>query len=773
MKALFLRIIMTLTCAVMLLALSCNESTEPKYKNPGIAIGERVKDLLSRMTLEEKVAQITCVLAYKGNSHFTLFDSLGTLNVAMADTLFNNGLGHIRVDQSLNLKPEYSAIAANNLQRYLKEKTRLGIPVILHEEGLHGHVNLYGTSFSMPIGLASTWDPELAEKLFAMTAEEIRSRGSHYVLAPVVDLGREQRWGRTEETFGEDPYLVSRIGLAAVYGFQGRDSVMDNTKHIIATLKHFLHGEPEGGRNTAPCFLSERTLRETYLYPFQVCVTQGRVESIMASYNELSGIPCVTNTWLLQDVLRGEWGFKGAVVSDYWAIPRLYELHHTARDAAEAARQAVTAGVDIELVEASTYPKLKEEVENKRIDMAIIDRAVSRILRHKFVLGLFENPYVDPEKAEKLVGCEANRKLSLEGAYETMTLLKNDRNIVPLDINKIKTLAVIGPNADRVLLGGYSYTPRQFVTVLTGLKAKVGNKINVLHSEGCRINERRNGRNIILSSEENKGRIRDAVSVARESDAVILAVGANEELSGEGVDRANLGLVGSQNDLVRAVAETGKPVIALLFNGSPLAMDLIKEKANVVFECWYMGQECGTAVADILFGDQAPSGKLPITIPRSVGQLPVYYDRKPTSFGGYVFEDASPLYPFGYGMSYTSFKYSNLRLDRDEIRPDEGVKVHVDITNTGKRKGTEVVQLYIRDEVSSVTRPVMELRDFQRVALEPGETKTVDLDITPEKLSLYDLHMNHVVEPGGFDIMIGASSVDIRLHGKLTVTEAI
>jgi beta-glucosidase len=771
MKTPSLQISAVVASMVMLFALSCNESTVPKYRNPKVPVDERVRDLLSRMTLEEKVAQITCVLAYTHNSHRTLFDSLGNLNRAMADTLFAQGLGHIRVDQSLNLKPRYSGIAANNLQRYFKEKTRLGIPVILHEEGLHGHVNLYGTSFSMPVGLASTWDTELAEKMYAMTAEEIRSRGSHYVLAPVIDLGREQRWGRTEETFGEDPYLVSQIGLAAVFGFQGRDSVMDNSKHIFATLKHFVHGEPEGGRNTAPCDCSERTLRETYLYPFQVCVTKGKVESIMASYNEISGIPCVTNTWLLQDVLRNEWGFKGAVVSDYWAIPRLNELHRTTHNSAESAREAVSAGVDIELVEATTYPYLIDEARNNRLDLAILDRAVSRILRHKFLLGLFENPYVDPEKAETIVGSEKNRQLSLQCARETMTLLKNDKNTVPLDINKIKTLAVIGPNADRMLLGGYSYTPKQFVTVLNGLKAKVGTRVNVLYSEGCKINEARNGKNVILSLEENRGRIQEAVQAARKSDAVVLAVGANEELSGEGVDRASIELVGSQNDLIRAVIETGKPVVVLLFNGSPLAIALLKDKSPALFECWYMGQECGTAVADVLFGDITPGGKLPITIPRSVGQLPVYYNRKASSIGGYVFDDSSPLYPFGYGLSYTTFTYANLRLEKARIKPNESTKVFVDITNSGTRKGTEIVQLYIREEVSSVTRPMMELKDFRRVELEPGQTKTLEMDVTPEKLSLFDLHMKHIVEPGEFQIMIGASSADIRSRGKLTVAE--
>ena len=764
---------MAVACTLSLLVFSGWRPTEPAYKNPRLQVGERVQDLLSRMTLDEKIAQITCVLACSWNSHSTLFDTLGRLNTAMADTMFASGLGHIRIDQSMNLKPRYSALAANSLQRYLKEKTRLGIPVILHEEGLHGHVNLYGTSFSMPIGLASTWDTQLAEELFAMTAEEIRSRGSHYVLAPVVDLGREQRWGRTEETFGEDPYLVSQMGLAAVFGFQGRDSTLDNSRHIIATLKHFCHGEPAGGKNTAPFNCGERTMRETFFYPFKVCVTRGRVESVMASYNEIDGIPSHINSWLLQKVLREEWGFKGAVVSDYWALPMLCSGHHVASDPTEAAKMALTAGVDIELVEPHCYPTLKELVENKSIDPALIDRAVSRILRHKFLLGLFEHPYVDPANAEQVVGSGAHRQLSLQCAYETMTLLKNENHIVPLNIEKIKTLALIGPNADRMLLGGYSYTPKQFVTVLSGLKTKLQNKVNIIYREGCRINETRGKQNIILSLEDNRGRIREAVRAAKQADVVILAVGANEGLSGEGSDRATLSLLGSQNDLVRAVAETGKPVIVLLFNGSPLAIGEIKETVPVIFECWYMGQECGTAVADVLFGNVNPSGKLPITIPRSVGQLPVYYNCKPTQTGGYVFEDSSPLYPFGYGLSYTTFRYSNLRLLKESITSTESTKVVVDVTNEGKRKGVEIVQLYIRDEVSSATRPIKELKDFKRVELEPGETRTVEMEITPEKLSFYDATMQYGVEPGDFRIMIGASSADIRLQGTLNVKEGM
>lgn len=529
MKKICINLRLAIICLLLVTVYSCKKSGIPAYKNPKLSVDERVKDLLSRMTLDEKIAQITCVLIWK-NSKEKLFDSVGNLNISMADTMLKYGLGHIRIDQSLNLKPRYSATAANNLQKYIKEKTRLGIPVIVHEEGLHGHVSVDGTRFSMPMGIASTWDTELAEKLFSMTAEEIRCRGSHYVLAPVIDLGREPRWGRTEETFGEDPYLVAQMGLAAVNGFQGRDGVIDS-KHVIATLKHFCHGSPEGGKNQAPFTCSERELREIFLYPFKECVTKGKVESVMASYNEIGGVPSHANKWLLQNILRDEWGFKGAVVSDYWAVGQLYRWHHIAKDPAEAGKLAVTAGVDIELVEPICYPKLKKLVEDKVVSETIIDKAVSRILRHKFMLGLFENTYADPDYAEKFTGCDANRKLSLQCAYETPVLLKNDNNIAPLNIDKIKTLAIIGPNANRTLLGGYSHKPKHFVTVLEGIKAKLKNyenkktlsnttnlsRINVIYSEGCKINENRKGENAIIPLEENKSRINEAVIAAKKS----------------------------------------------------------------------------------------------------------------------------------------------------------------------------------------------------------------------------------------------------------------
>jgi len=757
---------------------SCKQSgAEPSYKNPKLPVDERVKDLLSRMTLDEKVGQLSCtmVASYKT---VKLFDSLGNLNTRVADSILKNGLGHIRLDPSLEFHPQISARAANNLQKYLKEKTRLGIPVIIHEEGLHGHVSLDGTSFSMPMGLASTWDTALVEKLYGMTAEEIRCRGSHLVLTPIVDLGRDPRWGRTEETYGEDPFLVAQMGLSAVYGFQGRDSGSIDSKHVIATLKHLCHGQPEGGKNTAPSNYSERVLRETFFFPFKECITKGKAEAVMASYNEIDGIPSSTNKWLLQKVLHEEWGFKGVVVSDYYGVSRLANVHFVAKDFADAAKQAINTGVDIELVESECYMNLKQLVESKEVNIEMVDRAVSHMLRHKFILGLFDNPYVDPQVAEKVVGSQANRKLALQSAHESVVLLKNENNIAPLSVSQLKTLAVVGPNANRVLLGGYSYKPKQFITVLDGIKSKLGDKVNVLYSEGCKINKMVKDENVIVPLEENKAMINDAVQVAKKADAIVLAIGSNEQISAESVDRGNLDMVGSQNELLKAMLETGKPVIVLLFNGSPLSINYVKEKAPVIFECWYMGQETGTAIADILFGDFNPGGKLPITIPRSVGQLPAYYNCKPTSKmaypnakGGYIFEESTPLFPFGFGLSYTTFEYSQLKMEKSVIRKNEKTKVSFTLKNTGKMAGDEIAQLYIRDLISSITRPVIELKGFKKVHLEPGQTKEVSFDVSPDLLSFWDRDMKYSVEPGDFSIMIGASCTDIKLKSILKVED--
>jgi beta-glucosidase len=619
-----------------------------------------------------------------------------------------------------------------------------------------------------------------------MTALEARLRGAHHALTPVVDVAREPRWGRVEETYGEDPYLVSRLGIAAVRGFQG-DATFKDKRHVLATLKHFVgHGQPESGMNCAPANVSLRVLQETFLYTFKEALREAGAVTLMASYNEIDGVPSHANKWLLRDVLRKEWGFKGFVVSDYYAI---WELgyrpdthgHFVAKDKKESCKLAVEAGVNIELPDPDCYLHLVELVKKGVLKESQLDDLVAPMLFWKFEMGLFDDPYVDPEEADRVVSCDEHRSLALTAAHESITMLKNEGGIAPLDLNAIKTIAVIGPNADRALLGGYSGVPKQNITVLEGIKEKVGKKVKVLSSEGCKITIGGSwNQDAVVPSdpEEDRKQIAEAVRVAKKADVIVLAIGGNEQTSREAWmlnhmgDRTSLDLIGRQEELVKAMVALGKPVIVFLFNGRPLSINYVAENVPVIYECWYLGQENGRAVADVLFGDYNPGGKLPISVPRSVGHLPVFYNYKPSARRGYLWDDVSPLYAFGYGLSYTTFKIENPRLTKKRIRTDGATKLMVDVTNTGKRAGSEVVQLYIRDLVSSVTRPIKELKGFRKVHLEPGESTTVTFNITPAELSFFDVNMKYVVEPGDFEIMVGNSSRDADLTRLiLRVTE--
>jgi beta-glucosidase len=749
------------------------------YKNASLPPAQRVKDLLSRMTLEEKAAQMVCIWREKSEK---LVDAEGNFDHAKARKAFANGCAPGQVgrpsDAGNGKDARGMAELTNAIQKFFLEETRLGIPVIFHEECLHGHAAVGGTSFPQPIALGVTFNPELVESLFSATAAEARSRGAHQALTPVVDVAREPRWGRVEETYGEDPYLVSRLGIAAVRGFQG-DAKFRDKKHLIATLKHFVgHGQPESGMNCAPANVSMRVLRETFLFPFREVLKHAGALSVMASYNEIDGVPSHKNKWLLRDVLRKEWGFEGFLVSDYFAI---WELgyrpethgHFVAKDKADSCAQAVRAGVNIELPDPDCYLHLAELVRKRVLKEKELDELIAPMLFSKFQMGLFDDPYVDAHEAERVVGCDAHRALALMAAHEAITLLKNENGVAPLDLNKIKTIAVIGPNANRTLLGGYSGVPKHEVTVLEGIQEKVGKRAKVLYSEGCKITigGSWNQDEVVPSNpEEDRKGIAEAMEVAKKADVIVLAIGGNEQTSREAWglqhmgDRADLNLIGRQEELVKAMLGTGKPVIVFLFNGRPLSINYVNENVPVIYECWYLGQETGRAVADVLFGDYNPGGKLPISFPRSVGHLPVFYSYKPSARRGYLFDEVSPLYAFGYGLSYTTFAMKNLRLTKKSIRRDGSTRVLVDLTNTGKREGTEVVQLYIRDRVSSVTRPVKELKGFRKVRLQPGETITVALDITPDELAFYDENMKYVVEPGEFEIMVGNSSRDVDLQ---------
>jgi beta-glucosidase len=766
MKKLFQVIFSVIIIAGVVFAQTRN--SKPIYKDPKQPINKRVEDLLSRMTLQEKVNQMMCLPLE--NPMEDLVKGKGTKLFTTED--LKNGIGEYSLPSfsaSINRKPCENAELCNAIQKLFIEKSRLGIPVIMHEEALHGFNAIQATDYPIPIAMACSFDPALVHKVFTEIANEASSRGTNEVLTPVLDLGREPRWGRTEETYGEDPYLVSRMGVAAITGLQGNTLPLIDRHHVAATMKHFAaHGSPEGGRNIAPPDVDERTLLDIMLKPFKAAVQDAGVKCVMASYNEIDGVPSHANKWLLTDLLRNQWGFKGIVVSDWYGIPGLINPQHIAKDEADAALLAVNAGVDVDLPTIQSYKNLTKLVEENKLDESLIDKSVRRILRLKFQLGLFDHPYVDPDYAVKIAGCESHRKTSQKMAEESMVLLKNENNLLPLDLKRYKTIAVIGPSADYTEIGNYANEPKQRITILKGLKDYVGNKAQILFSQGVKLTEENpytSSDTVRLVSEEiNKKLIKNAVKVAKQSDIVILCLGENHLMQREAWadyhrgDNASLELRADQNELVKEIHNTGKPIVVLLFSGGPLCFNYINKIVPSIIECFYLGQETGYAVANVLLGKANPGGKLSISIPVHSDELPDFYDHKPSKFREYLFDPSHPLYHFGYGLSYTTFKISDVRLENQTINKSDSVKVFADVTNTGNVKGDEVLQMYIHQEVSSVTRPVEELKDFKRISLEPGETKTVQLLITPDKLSYYNINMHYDVEPGIFDVMVGNSS---------------
>ncbi len=749
------------------------------YQNPQLSIDERVKDLLGRMTLEEKVAQMMCLWMGKPNDNSKVKKEQlpfgGTFSPALAKERMPNGMGQFARQREM-FSPKESAEYANAVQKWLKENTRLGIPTVFHDEILHGNMSGGSTVFPVPLSLSSSWDTDLISRVFTVAARHTRIRGTHHVLGPNMDLAREARWGRTEETYGEDPYLTSQMIISLVKAVQGNATYANpkiDDSHVIATGKHFAgHGQPEGGTNIGPVNLSERILRETHFVPFEAAIKEANLFSIMPAYHEIDGIPVHANKWILDTVLRKEWGFKGTVVSDYYAMTELEKRHHVALDKADAAKQSLEAGLDVELPDGDVNKTLVEQVKAGKIPQSLIDQAVSRILYQKFQLGLFENPYVDVNKAVQMTDTAEDRALAAEAARRSIILLKNEKNALPLDKSKLKSIAVIGPNADKAHLGGYTDpNPPRTVSILEGVKNKVGSAVQVNYAEGVKITKEGGNwfgdTNTLNDAASDQKLIDEAVKIAKTSDKVILVIGGNEDTNKEAWaenhlgDRDSLELVGRQNDLVKAILATGKPTVVFLINSGPLAINYVKENVPAILEGFYLGQETGTAAADVLFGDYNPGGKLTVSFPRSAGQLPIYYNRKPTAKRGYLFSTIEPLFPFGYGLSYTTFKYSNLKITKPKINANEETTVTVDITNTGKVRGDEVAQMYIRDEVSSVTRPIKELKDFVRVSIEPNQTKTVTFKITPQKLQFYNREMKRVVEPGTFQIMVGGNSVDL------------
>ncbi|MEO6247503.1 MAG: glycoside hydrolase family 3 N-terminal domain-containing protein [Sphingomicrobium sp.] len=761
-------------------------SPQTGYKDASAPIEARVRDLLGRMTLEEKAAQLCSSWFGKGR----LLDAQGNFSAEKAATAIPQGIGQFARPHDWAGTSRYferfreiedSVALVNAIQRFLVEKTRLGIPALFHEEGAHGYLAKDATIFPSPPALGSTWDPDLLAQVYTVTAKEIRVRGGTVVLSPVVDLARDPRYGRVEEFYGEDPRHVAVMGTAAVRGFQGRERPIGRD-HVFATLKHFVHAAPQGGLNIAPADISERTLREAFLVPFAEIVRAANPACIMPSYNEVEGIPAHASVELLQGTGRRQLGFHGAFTSDYGGIGNLVTHHHVAATKLDAAVLAMNAGVQADLPDGECYVHLPELVRAGRISEAQVDAAVAQILALKFEAGLFENPYLDARRARRETNTPAAVRLARTVAEKSVVLLKND-GLVPLQTKSQLKLAVIGPNAAEPLFGGYSGANAKAVGILEGIRKGAPKGVTVEHAEGVWITAPdKDGRhetfprgNSSVSVEENSARIAQAREVAARADVLLLVLGDVPEITREAVDfkmpgdRSSLDLWGQQNELVEAMIATGKPIVALLLNGRALTVTRLAEKAGALFEGWYLGQEGGNAFADILFGKVNPGGKLAVSFPRSVGELPVYYNRHPSAdVNQFIEGQRKPLFPFGHGLSYTTFVVSEPRLARPGIATGEGVDVAVDVANTGQRAGDEVVQLYIRDEVSSVPRPVLELKAFRRVTLAPGEKKTLIFRLEPDDLAFWDIDMKWTVEPGTFVISAGASSAALK-SAKLNV----
>lgn len=753
------------------------------YKNPALSVDERVKDLLSRMTLDEKVGQLLCPLGWEmyeidGNEVHPS-DKFKKLmkerNIGMlwatyrADPWTKKTLAN-------GLNPELAAKAGNALQKYMIENTRLGIPLFLAEEAPHGHMAIGTTVFPTGIGMAATWSPELIEGVGSAIAKEIRSQGAQISYGPVLDLARDPRWSRVEETFGEDPVLSGRLGVAMVKGLGSGD--LSRKDATIATLKHFLaYAVPEGGQNGSYASVGTRDLHENFLPPFKEAIEAGAL-SVMTSYNSIDGIPCTSNHYLLTQLLRNEWKFRGFVVSDLYSIEGIHESHFVATTLEDAAMQALSAGVDVDLG-GDAFTRLTHAVHSGKIREAVLDTAVCRVLRMKFEMGLFDHPYVNPKIAMEIARNKEHVELTRKVAQASIVLLKNEHSLLPLS-KKIKRVAVVGPNADNRynMLGDYTapQTEENVKTVVAGVISKLSPS-RVEYVRGCAIRD------------TTANEIEKAVEAARRAEVVIAVVGGSsardfkttyqetgaavaDEKSvsdmecGEGFDRATLTLLGKQQDLLHALKATGKPLIVVYIEGRPLDKVWAAENADALLTAFYPGQEGGEAIADVLFGDYNPAGRLPISVPRTVGQIPVYYNKKAPRNHDYVELPASALYPFGYGLSYTQFDYSDLQV---VTQSPCVIEVSFKVKNTGKYDGEEVAQLYLRDEYASVVQPLKQLKHFQRLFLKKGEEKKVLFTLTDKDLSIIDRNMQRVVEAGTFQIMIGSSSDDIRLTKEIAV----
>lgn len=763
-------IIVTLALA----ALTCVAAPKYPYKDANLPVEQRVEDLLKRMTLEEKTGQIICLMGWdsyqidgkKVGVSEKFRREVDSLHVGMYWAVFRAD-PWTRKTIANGLNPALAAKAANAMQRYAIEHTRLGIPIFLAEEAPHGHMAIGATVFPTGLGMAATWSRDMMQQTGEIIGKEVRSQGGHISYGPVLDLAREPRWSRVEETLGEDPYLSGELGEAMILGLGGGDLSLPYS--TIATLKHFIaYGVSEGGQNGARSIVGQRELKQVFLPPFRRLTLAGAL-SVMTSYNSLDGVPCTSNRELLTGVLRNEWAFnRGFVVSDLFSIAGLRGTHHTAASLQDAAIQALLAGVDVDLG-GNCYVRLADAVREGKVTEESLNQAVRCVLRLKFEMGLFERPYVDEKTAGNLVNDDVAIATARQAARESITLLKND-GILPL--SKDVKVAVVGPNADNVynMLGDYTAPQPEgkVITVYNGIKSLLGAD-NCIYAKGCAVRD------------TNDCDIPAAVEAANNADVVIAVVGGSSARdfktsyedtgaasveqatisdmeSGEGFDRATLDLLGQQNELLDALKNTGKPLVVVYVEGRPLNKNWADENANALLTAYYPGEQGGNAIADVLFGDYNPAGRLPVSVPRHVGQLPVYYNQPRPVAHDYVEMSAQPLYPFGYGLSYSSFEYSDL-----EITPGG---VSLKITNTGNRKGDEVVQLYVTNTGTTVVQPERQLIGFERVTLEAGESRTVSFEVLPIDLAIVGDKMQWVVE-GQFEILAGSSSQDIRLRGRL------
>ena len=735
---------------------------------------------MSRMTLEEKVAQV-CALSLRDST--AAEEGLAGIVKAVRGGL-KAGIGQI--ENTFDPRsPVASVREVNDLQRQLKEATRLGIPALVGSECAHGHAAHNSTVFAVPLAMASSWNPGLVEQGFDCAAREARARGAHEAHTPVLDLGRDPRWGRLEETFGEDTHLVTQMGLAAVSGLQGGRSGEPGTSHIISAPKHFAgYGQVAGGRNFAATPIDRRTLNDEILPPFEAVVKAGGALGMMASHCEVEGVPAHGNPWLLTELLRDEWGFKGYVVSDYNDVPRLEFFQHVVGSAQEAAALALSAGLDIDLPVSQAYGGLLPVIRAQPELEAHLDRSVERVLRLKFSLGLFENPYVDEPTVEQIVGSSQHVAVSRKLAEEAIVLLKNDNQTLPLERTGRLKLAVIGPNAASQEVGNYTVSNDANSCILAGIRQAVTAGAQVLHEEGCKIPQVGwDGTQTILvetALADELDSIQRAVKAAAQSDVAVLCLGGNTQTSREAFyvngikgDRATLNLLGNQLELFRRVKATGTPVVVLYMGGRCYSEPEIAAEADAILNLFYLGQESGPAVANVLFGDVNPSGKLPVTVPRSVGQLPAYYSQKAISFyKDYLDEKAGPLYPFGHGLSYAQFDYGDIVLEKAESALDETVRFSIKITNAGSRTGAEVVQVYFRDLVASVVRPAKQLVRFEKSFLKAGESRVLQFELTAAAdLSFSGRTLERICEAGEFELMIGSSSADIRAVARFSLRD--